>query len=631
MKRTKKNRAKKRILGLLALMLVAVIGVGSGLAYLTDYDEATNKFTLGDIDTPMEEPNWKNPVKAVTEINGDTAGKPDRSGDEVYVGDVLTYSITATNGDIEAHDIVITDTIEAGLDVDTASISHGGTYDSATRTITWTIANVAKLSDVTVYFKATVNEAAVEHVDNDAWAKVGNEDAKQTNKVTNPLTEDPKDPTKKVSDTSETGKNGATVTVGDLITYEITFYNNADVAGTVTVTDPLDEQVEYVSSSDGGTEAGGIVTWTFANMPAHSSKTITLTVKVISVKVGEALDPITNQATTQDPSNTYTTNIVTNPVRTPETPKQPEKTYTNDTAAGFNGAKVNVGDVITYKIQYYNHETEAVSVVITDTLEAGLSVDTTSISNGGTYDPATRTITWNIASAPAQTNGFVTFSATVNEDAVVKVVNDAYVTIGDNETIKTNKLVNPIEETTTPGDTEIKDPTVTAAEGDSFMRMKVEFLDGEGNRITDIDRINKIIDTLYYDTSYVYQGSVSDPSTLTTNIVKGESYSAADLAAMVASGVVFKEFNSILFEYDTTRTADPAVRYYNYTANNGIFNEGSVATLFTNVVFPTDWNGSDFDVLGTNYLIRVTSQACQIDGLTQAEAYAALDAEAPNP
>ena len=201
----------------------------------------------------------------------------------------------------------------------------------------------------------------------------------------------------------------------------------------------------------------------------------------------------------------------------------------------------------------------------------------------------------------------------------------AYVKIGDNPEVKTNKLVNPTEEPTKPGDTDIKDPTITAVRGDSFMRYKLELQDKAGNLLTDTAQIAKIMDTIYYDTSYMYQGSVVDPSTLTSNIVKGESYSAADLAALVASGVVYKEYNETLFDYDATRNANPAVRYYNYTANNGVFREGSIATLFTNAVIPSDWNNNDFKVIGENYMIKITAEVCQIDNLTQDEAYAALD------
>ena len=54
----KKN---KIVLFALSLVAVAAVGVGSTLAYFTDSDEATNVFTMGNIDVELEEPGWEEP------------------------------------------------------------------------------------------------------------------------------------------------------------------------------------------------------------------------------------------------------------------------------------------------------------------------------------------------------------------------------------------------------------------------------------------------------------------------------------------------------------------------------------------------------------------------------------------
>lgn len=629
------SKAKKRTLGFLALLLVVVICVGTGLAYLTSTSEATNKFTLGDIDTPIDEPNWKNPVKKLIAINGDNGGKLDRNGDAVVEGDVLTYSITVTNADTDYHDMVITDTIEPGLSYLPDPVSSNGDYDYAYNKITWEFFDVEPLSEITVYFKAVVTDKALsnKYVENSAWASVGNNPAKESNKVVNPLTTDALDNKKSVSDTSEAGKNGSAVTVGDLITYEILVYNNSDRPGTVTVTDTLDSQVEYVNDDSGGKHSNGVVTWTFNDMPAHSSMIITLIVEVKSIEELGNPSPIDNKAEITDPDGPgRDTNIVTIPVQDPDSPKKPEKTYSTNTPAGAGGLNVNIGDDISYDIRYYNHENSSVDITIVDTIEAGLTVNEMSILNGGIYDPIEHTITWKIPNVPANERGFVSFSATVNEDAVLKVSNMATVQIGNNAPINTNKLVNDTQTTQKPGETEIKDPTVEASNGDSFLRFKVEFQDKNGDLLTNNDQIDKIIDTLYYDTSYVYQGTVSDTSTLTSNIVAGTSYTKQQLDDLVLSRLVYREYNELLFKYDDTRDDNYAVRYYNYIANNGLFTEGNVATLFTNTVLPSDWTSDDFEILGGQYIVKVTVEACQADGFSQDQAYDELDhATQPKP
>lgn len=170
-----------------------------------------------------------------------------------------------------------------------------------------------------------------------------------------------------------------------------------------------------------------------------------------------------------------------------------------------------------------------------------------------------------------------------------------------------------------PGSTLVKDPIVTAAAGNSYMRVKAEFYDTSVTPavlITDTARINKILSTLYTDTSY-------DAATGTagTNIVEGTGYSAASLAAY--AGV-----NKTDFTFDAARTANAGIRYYNYTAGTGIFQAGTSpkTVLFTNVVIPTDFKAADTALLGS-YSISLTAEAIQSDGFANAAAaFTALDA-----
>lgn len=52
--------SKRKILLLAsALCLVAVLAIGGTLAYFSDQEEATNTFTVGNVDITLTEPNWK--------------------------------------------------------------------------------------------------------------------------------------------------------------------------------------------------------------------------------------------------------------------------------------------------------------------------------------------------------------------------------------------------------------------------------------------------------------------------------------------------------------------------------------------------------------------------------------------
>lgn len=127
-----------------------------------------------------------------------------------------------------------------------------------------------------------------------------------------------------------------------------------------------------------------------------------------------------------------------------------------------------------------------------------------------------------------------------------------------------------------PGDNTPKDPTVTAVDGDSYMRLVVELVDTtSGTVITDTGRIALILAT----------------------INNGASVG----------------FNTTDFTLDAVNSTD-GVLYYNY---NGIFTETSTATLFTNIIVPISYDRDDVTDMGS-FSIRMTAQAIQSDNFADA-------------
>jgi len=189
-----------------------------------------------------------------------------------------------------------------------------------------------------------------------------------------------------------------------------------------------------------------------------------------------------------------------------------------------------------------------------------------------------------------------------------------------------------------PGNVRTKDPTVTASEGQSYMRIRMEIVDGGGNLITDTDRIDLILATLFYDKAY---------GTTPSNIDESRKYSVSDLNALVAANKIHTEYNKDAFVFAGIETGKPSARYYNYIANGGIFDAAApadVAVLFSNVVIPKDWNnqeifdlngdlydttsngGLEVTVPGTGYKIVLKAEAIQSSDMADAdEAFAALN------
>lgn len=177
-----------------------------------------------------------------------------------------------------------------------------------------------------------------------------------------------------------------------------------------------------------------------------------------------------------------------------------------------------------------------------------------------------------------------------------------------------------------PGDTKDKDPTITAVEGDSYMRVVMTIKDRDtGNVITDTDRLDLIFKTIYY--------AENDA------IAEGTPYALADLDD-------YSTVNSAFTKDEDKSSA--GVYYYNY---NEIFEKGDAAVLFTDIVIPTDWNQNELNTLRGiyyvdadgnevtaetegaikkyhNYMIEIQAQAIQSDNFANAAAaFAALDAE----
>ena len=164
-----------------------------------------------------------------------------------------------------------------------------------------------------------------------------------------------------------------------------------------------------------------------------------------------------------------------------------------------------------------------------------------------------------------------------------------------------------------PGDTFVKDPVVTAVKNDSYIRMRVTVKDSAtGQTVTDAERLALICKMIKYDSTYN-----ADTQTAGTALVKDDSYSSADLAAIP---MVNPEFTQA-----TSATAGEYV--FNY---DSVLVEGDKVALFTNLVVPADWSQTQLDKVGA-FKLDVVVEAIQAKNFdAPAEAFAALDEEIRN-
>ena len=112
----------------------------------------------------------------------DTAGNAITGN--VEIPQVLVYRIRWNNDSGSEATVTINDIIPAGTTYVENSASHGGVYDAAAQTVTWTLENVEAGASGVVSFRVNVNAAAGEDIYNDAEIQIGDNEPRVTNKAT---------------------------------------------------------------------------------------------------------------------------------------------------------------------------------------------------------------------------------------------------------------------------------------------------------------------------------------------------------------------------------------------------------------------------------------------------------------
>src|SRR5206468_4659239 len=203
------------------------------------------------------------------------------------------------NGPSDASAVVVRDTLPAGVTF--VSASNGGTL--AGGVVSWpavaTLTNGATLSrTVTVIAPTTGTLLNVARAD----AATGDPDSTNNtgsaagSRVTTTVTE--------IADLTVTKTGPAAVNAAKNVTYTITVTNNGpSSASTVVVHDTLPGNVTFVSASNGGTEAGGVVTWPAAASLANGAS-LSRTVTVTAPTTGTLLNVARADAATIDPDST---------------------------------------------------------------------------------------------------------------------------------------------------------------------------------------------------------------------------------------------------------------------------------------------------------------------------------------
>ena len=278
---------------------------------------------------------------------------PDKTidNDSPNFGDKVSYTVTVTNGEFEANNVIVKDVVGNGLTV--TDISDNGQYDPITRTITW-IVDLAKNEVKTFTVEATVS----------GYGNISNKVVVGNKTIFKNVDVPEITPKKDV--------NNTTPNFGDNVTYTVKVTNDGiGDANNVVITDVLDKGLKFLNATGNFTydEKTGTITW-IVDLDKGETKTFNVNVTVLGYGVLPNTVAVGNKTAVRN-------------ITVPEI----------ITVKEVNSSDIHIGDEITYTITVSNSgKINATNVVIRDILPEGLKF--INASNGGVYDPVTGIITW---------------------------------------------------------------------------------------------------------------------------------------------------------------------------------------------------------------------------------------------
>ena len=372
----------------------------------------------------LKTPNITNQVINKTGTDRITVANQEMSYTVTYTANVTDYIGNA--------EVTIVDTLPYEIDEAKSDLA-GGTYDSASKTITWK-ENVSDINSYTgngtvnvtktfkvVYVGLDMNQEKV--VNN----VKGNIKLLTPEKTSEDVTGSQESTIYKAIISSEKLVDKTEAREGEKVTYTIRITNEGNLPKTVTVRDTLPAGITFDNDTLIQVGTTGTV-YTEQNLkngipvevPANGSIDVVFAGKVDKLASNEYSKTLTNQATVDnEPTNEVTTNVTKANITA------------HKEAEPASGNKVRLGDEITYRIRVRNDGTREGTAIVKDTIPTGTTFVEGSVKIDNVAD-STKTAT-DLQNGISITVGVgaekvVEFKVTVNKliDGT-KIKNTAYI------------------------------------------------------------------------------------------------------------------------------------------------------------------------------------------------------------
>ncbi len=416
---------------------------------------------------------WSEPeldlTKGVRQVNGGAVNSPPIDGVQIRGGDVVTYQVDVTNsGGRDAHTVEVWDVLPPQISCsDVSAISNAGTCNAGQDRIEWTGLSVGSGANLALTYDVTIpagispnqsldNTAGVREYQSDTnlgggdtftYVPANNIDPTQTPNTT--AADDPSNVYTgtvtinkgRTTELTETGNTSSEATIGERVDYSVT----VDVPALTrvygaTLTDPLGTRYTYLGGSATGTLDGNPIA------VDTTGNTITVTLPdPYTAPAGGGQLVVAYSVTVDDDAENYIGRTVSNTASfswadqdgTPDALS--DSTTTRIVEPALSITKTHSGDnvatpgeLVNYTVTARNgsstHVSTAHELTITDTLPDQISpVDAANnpVADGGTVPPdngtwdlASRTITWTLTSlAPGASQSF-TYTGQVDDPIV---------------------------------------------------------------------------------------------------------------------------------------------------------------------------------------------------------------------
>ncbi|MCU0490112.1 MAG: DUF11 domain-containing protein [Chloroflexaceae bacterium] len=332
-------------------------------------------------------------------------------------GQNATVTVTVRNTGDSSETVDISAIVDPNLSVVAGSVSGGGnstTGNGGNRVVSWNDVVVGAGASVSGTFE--VQQASAVAQQTSATVKLSLAATSwrgmigvNTGVVT--LTPGAATPAPANLENSDKTASQQTLAFGEELTYSINLRNSGASAVTVNVSDPLDGRLEYVagSATNSGAMNGNTLTWSNVNVPANGGVTLAFRV---TPKVQVNAPSLLNNTATITPQGgqgfprSVNVALVQQPIPNPNPNPMPILAGSTKTASK---QMLKPGEEVTYNINLRNIGTASATVEVSDPLPELVELVAGSITAGGSYDAATRTIKWSGVQV-AQNGGNATLS-----------------------------------------------------------------------------------------------------------------------------------------------------------------------------------------------------------------------------